>query len=80
MAPKHVLVLHRAHTFIANVEPSFPITALAVWVVHVDRKVTAACGLTVVVKNSIELVVRRLRRFSGNGCHMFWTDRATRDS
>jgi len=71
MDPKHVLVFHRAHSFIIDVQPSFPTTAVFVPVEHVDRTVPAACGLTVVVKHPMQLVVHRLRGFPGNGCDDF---------
>ena len=54
MAPKHIIVPHRAHSFIVNVQPTFPTTAVSVWVKHVDHIVSAACGLAVVVKNTME--------------------------
>jgi hypothetical protein len=49
MAPKHVLVPHRANNFIVNVKPNFPATAVSVRVEHVDRIVPAARELAVVV-------------------------------
>ena len=80
MLPKHLLVPHRAHSFIVNVQPSFPTTAVSVRVEHVDRIVPVACRLAAVVEHAIELVVHWLRRFPGNRRHDFWTDRAKRDS
>jgi hypothetical protein len=77
MAPKQVLVLNRAHNFIIDVQPSFPTITVFVPVVHVDRILPATCGLAVVVKYPIELVPYRIRRFLGNKCHGFWTERAT---
>jgi hypothetical protein len=71
MAAKHVLVPRSAHSFIVNMQPSFPTTAVSVRVEDVDRIVPAACGIPVVVKHPIKLVARRLRRFPGNGCHDF---------
>ena len=68
IAPKHVFVPHHAHSFIIDVQPTFPTTAVFVWVKHVDRIVSAACGLPVVIKHPIQLVVHRLRRCPGNGC------------
>ena len=54
---KHVLVSHRAHSYITiNVQPSFPTTAASVQMKHLDRIVLAACGLVVVVKHAIEHV------------------------
>jgi hypothetical protein len=78
MAPEHVLVPHRTYGIIINMQPSF-ITVSAL-VEHIDSIVPAACGLAVVVKHPTELIVRRIRRFPRNGCHEFWTDRATEDS
>jgi len=80
MASKYVLVLHCDHTFIVNVEPSFLTTAASVRVEHVDGVAPAACGLAVVVKHSIQLVVHRLCRFPGNGCQDFWTNQAMKNS
>jgi hypothetical protein len=80
MAPKHVLVPHRGHSFIVNALPSFPNTAVSVRVEHVDRIVPADDGVAMMIKYPIELVVPWLSRFPGNGCHDFWTGRATRDS
>ena len=60
MAPKQVLVPHRAHSSIVNSQPSFPATAVSVLVEHVDRIVTAACGLAVVEEHPIERIVRRI--------------------
>ena len=68
MALKHVLLSHRAHRFIVNVQPRFPTTALSAQVEHVDRIVPAACILAVVVK---QLVVRWLSRLLSNWCHDF---------
>jgi hypothetical protein len=79
MASKDVLVPHRTHSFIVNVQPSFRIIAVSVRVEHIDRIVPAICRLAVVVKNPIQLVMHRFRRFPGNGCHDFWTDQATKD-
>jgi hypothetical protein len=72
MPPKHFLMPHHAHSFIVNVQPSFSTTTAPVRVEHVDRIVPAACGLAAMVKHPIELVVHRLHRFPGNGCHGFW--------
>jgi hypothetical protein len=58
--PKHVLVLHRALNLIVNVQPSFPTTTVFARVEHVDRIVSAARGLAVMVEYPIELVVRGL--------------------
>ena len=80
MGPKHVLVPHRAHSFIVNVQPSFRTTAVSVLVEHVNRIVPADDGVAMMVKYPIEPVVCWLRRFPKNGCHVFWTGRATRDS
>jgi hypothetical protein len=80
MAPEHVLVLHYANTFIVNVQPSFPAAAASVRVEHFNRIVPAACGLAVVVKHPIKLVVHRFYKFPGMWRHDFWTGGATRDS
>ena len=80
MASKQVLVPHHAYSSVVNSQPSFPTTAVSVWVEHVDRIVTAACGVAVVVKHRIKLVVRWPRRLPGNGRHDFWTNRAVKDS
>lgn len=78
LAPKHLLVLHSAHSFMANVQPCF------VRVEHIDRIVPAArrlaLRLAAVVKYTIELVVHWFRRFPRNGCHDVWTDRTMRES
>ena len=78
--PKHVLVPHRAHSFIVNVQPNFPATAISARVQHVDCIVPACCRLAMMVKHPIELVAHRLRKFPGNRCHDFWTDSARNDS
>jgi hypothetical protein len=74
MAPKHVLMPHRPHSFIVNVQPSFPSIALSVRVEHVDSIVSAVCRLAVVIKHSVQLVVRRLHGFSSNRYHDFWNN------
>jgi hypothetical protein len=71
IATKHILVPHRFHRFVVNVQPNFLVSVL---VEHVDCIVPASCRLPVVVKHSKELVVHRLRRFPGNGRHNFWTE------
>jgi hypothetical protein len=55
MAPKHVLVLHRPHNFIVNVQPSFLTTAVSVRMGDVDRIMPAACGFSL-VKHPTKLV------------------------
>jgi hypothetical protein len=80
MAPKYVLVPHRVNVFIVNVQPSFPATTVPVRVQHIDCIVPVACGPPVVVKYSIEFIVHRLRKFTGNGGYYFWTNRAGKDS
>jgi hypothetical protein len=80
MASKHVLVPHRIHSFIVNAQPSFFTTGVSARVEHVDGIVPAVCGPAVVVKHPIELVAHRFRRIPGNGCHYFWTNKATKDS
>jgi hypothetical protein len=59
--PEHVPMLHRAHCFIINVQPNFPCVAVSVLVENIHRIVPAACRLAVMVKHSIELVMRGLR-------------------
>jgi hypothetical protein len=66
MRPKHVLMPHRPHSFVVNVQPTFPTTTVFVRVEHIDCIVPAAGRLAVVVKHPIKLVVCRLRRFPGN--------------
>jgi hypothetical protein len=56
MAPKHVLLPHRAHSFIVNVQPTFPTTAVPIRVEQVNRIMSAGRGLAVVVEHPIELV------------------------
>jgi hypothetical protein len=80
MVPKHVLAPHRAHSFIIDVQPTLPTTAVSVRVEHIDRIMPTACRLAMVVKHPIKLVVYRLRRFPGNRCHDFWSDGATKNS
>jgi hypothetical protein len=53
VAAEYLLVPHRTHSFVVNVQPSFPTTTVVVRVQHVDRIVPAACGLTVLVKHPI---------------------------
>jgi hypothetical protein len=77
MAPKHILMSHRAHSLVVDVHPSIPTTDVSVRVEHVHNIVPVACRVSIVVKYPIELVVRRLRRFPGNDV---WTDQATNDS
>jgi hypothetical protein len=71
MAPKHVLVPHRLHRFIINMQPTFPTTAVSVLVEYVDRIVPTTCGLAMVIEHPMELVVNWLRRFPGDRCHGF---------
>jgi hypothetical protein len=68
-------VSHRAHTFIINVQPTFSITPVSILVKNVDRMVSTACGIAVVIKYPIKLVVHRLGRFPGGRYHDFWIDR-----
>ena len=75
LPPKHVLVSHRAHSFI-NVQPTLPVTAFSVLVKNVDSIVPATWRL-VVVKCPVKLVVHRLGRFPGSRYHDFWIDRDT---
>ena len=79
MTPKHVLVSHRAHGFIINMEPIFPNTAVTIPAEHVDSIMPVFCGLAEVVEHTKEFVVRRLRRFPGNRCNDFWTDPTAKD-
>lgn len=51
-----VLVLYCAHSFIVNVQPSYPAIALSVWVGDFSGTVPSACGLAV-VKYPIERVM-----------------------
>ena len=71
MRAKHVLVPHRPHRFIVKVQPTLPTTAVFDRVEHINRIVPATCGLAVVVKHPIKLVVCRLGRFPDNGCQDF---------
>ena len=74
MRSKHVLMPHHPHSFIVNVQPTVPTTAVFIRVEHIDRIVPAARRLAVVVEHPIKLVASRLRRFPGNGCHGFCTE------
>jgi hypothetical protein len=76
MDPKYVILPHRVHNFVVNVQPSFLTIGVSSRVEHVDRIVLAARGLAMVVKHPMELVVRRLRRSPCNRCHDFWIERA----
>ena len=80
MHPENVLGPHHPHSFVVNVQPTIPTTAVFIRVEHIDRIVPAVRGLAVVVKHPIKLVACRIRRFPGNGCHGFWTNRATKNS
>ena len=60
MVPKHVLMSHRAHCFIIDVQPNFPCVAVSVRVKDVDIIVPTACRFSVMVEHSIELVMRWL--------------------
>ena len=80
LSPKHVLVSHHAHSVVVNVQPNFCITAVSILVKNVDRIVSAACRLAVMIEYTMKLVLHRLRRFPGDGCHDFWTDRDMRGS
>lgn len=64
MPPKYIPLLHRAHGFIVNVQPSFSTAAVSVQ--HVNRIVSVACGLAVVVKHPIKIVARWICRFPGS--------------
>jgi hypothetical protein len=60
MLPEHVLMSHPGHYFIIDVQPIFPCVTVSVRVKDIDRIVPAACRITVMVENSIELVTRWL--------------------
>jgi hypothetical protein len=66
---------HRAHSFIVDVQPTFPIISVSVRVEYVDRIMPISRGLAVVVKHPIQLVMHRLQGFPGNWCHDVWTQR-----
>ena len=51
MTPKHVLVPDCAHSFIIEVQLSFPTVAVSIPVKHVDHIVPTARGLTTVVEH-----------------------------
>ena len=69
MLPEHVLVSHRAHGFIIDVQPNFPCVAVSILVKNIDRIVPAACRFAVMVEDSIELVTRWLCRSLSIGYH-----------
>ena len=61
ISPKHVLVSHRAHRLIVNVQPSFttataaaPSATVPVRVEHVEGVVPATSGRTVMVEHAVE--------------------------
>jgi hypothetical protein len=60
MLPENVLMPHRAHCFIIDVQPTFPFVPVSVRVQNIDRIVPAACRFAVMVEHSIELVMRWL--------------------
>ena len=72
MAPKHGLVSHFPHSFIVNMQPSLPPSAVSVLLEHIDSIVPITGRLAVVVKHTMKLVVHRLRRIPGRGYHHFW--------
>jgi hypothetical protein len=43
IAPEHVLMSHRIHYFIIDVQPNFPCVAISVLVKNVDCIMPAAC-------------------------------------
>jgi hypothetical protein len=51
---KHVLLPHRTHNFIIDVQPSLFMATMCVRVEHVHRRMPFACGHAVVVEHSIE--------------------------
>ena len=82
MSPENVLVSHRTHHLIIDVQPSFattiatsPRAAVAVRVKYIKCIVSAACRHAVVVEHTIERVARGLRRRSGSRCHDICTAR-----
>jgi hypothetical protein len=53
MLPEHVLMSHRAHCFIIDVQPSFPCpcVAISVRVKNINHIVLVACRFAVVVEH-----------------------------
>jgi hypothetical protein len=65
MAPKYVIVPHRAHSFIVNMQPSSRTIDIFVRVEHIGCIVLAACGFAVAVKHPMKLVAHQLYKFPG---------------
>ena len=74
MSSKHVLIPHRTHTFIVDVQPTLSTATVCVRVEHVNRIMPSTCRPAVVVEHSIERVLCRQRWLSGTGCHYVWTN------
>ena len=60
IAPEHVLMSHRFHYFIIDMQPNFPCAAVSVLGKNIDCIMPATCRFAVMVKDSIELVMRWL--------------------
>jgi hypothetical protein len=60
MHPEHVLISHRGHCFIINVQPNFPCVSVSVPVKNIDGIVPASCRFAVMIEHSMELVLRWL--------------------
>jgi hypothetical protein len=56
--PEHVLVSHRAHRVIIDVQPNFSCVAVSVRLKNVNSIVTAARRFAVMVEYSIEFIMR----------------------
>jgi hypothetical protein len=67
--PEHVLMSHRAHCFIIDVQPNFPCVTVSVLMKNIDRIVPAIRRLAVMVEHPTKRVIRRFRRLSGSGYH-----------
>lgn len=82
VSPENVLVPHRTHSLIVDVQPSFativaaaPRAAVTVRVENIERIMSATCRHAMVVEHTIERVARGLRGWSGSRCHDICTDR-----
>jgi hypothetical protein len=69
LPPEHVLMLHRTHRFILNMQPSFPAAAVPVRAENINRIVPAAHRLAVMVEHSIQLVMHWFCGLSDTGYH-----------
>jgi hypothetical protein len=76
VSPENVLVPHRSHGLIIDVQPSLtttvataPCTAITVRVEYMQRIVSTARGHTVVVEDTIERIARGLSGSSGSRGH-----------